>query len=264
MTRTLLLVAGPGRPALSADERIVAVLATPAGWLHALDLAGVLPSGDVAQLTATLTRAAPPAQLVYPLTDAAWRPQPALRAALQHGLAEVEGEEVGQLDLGAFAILEAATGTADRLAAALRPVQVGQQRYPRRVASPSLRLPALQPGAAEAARLASSLAWQPPQLTLIAPDGSRIPPWLGTAAPLRDATLALLSARHADVGPALRVGLREHAPDRVVIVGGNRALASAAAQALVAEGYHGLRSRSELEAVQASVVPLLRAIPASA
>jgi hypothetical protein len=264
VTRTLLLVAGPGRPELSADERIVAVLATPAGWLHALALAAVLSAPDVARLTASLAEGARPAQLVYPLTDAAWRPQPALRGALQHGLAEIEGEELGHLDLGAFAILEAADASAHRLAAALRPVQVGQQRYPRRVASPSLRLPALQPGAAEAARLATSLAWRPPQLTLIEPGGSRIAPWLETAAPLREATLALLSARHADLRPALRVGLREHAPDRVAIVGGNRALASAVAQALVAEGYHGLRSRSELEAVQASVVPLLSTVPAGA
>ena len=51
--------------------------------------------------------------------------------------------------------------------------------------------------------------------------------------------------------------MREYAPDVVLLPGPGATLGTACAQLIVAEGYRGIRSRTELEAVQAGPSPLL-------
>jgi hypothetical protein len=250
---------------LQADEaqrehRPVAIVADRGGWYAALTVAGVLSFADglhlVHELAAAEQQSAPVAQVVYPLTDAAWRPQPALRAALQAALRTVDGEATALLDLGAFGIVAGEQATIDRLLATLRPVQVADRRYPRRVASAGhARVAPLPPSVAEHLR---ALEWRPPQITLIDGRGARHTPWSADPADLRDYTLTTMPAEAFGFASALRVALREYAPDVVLLLGPGRSPASAVAQLVVAEGYHGLRTRAAYEADQRSATPLVQ------
>jgi hypothetical protein len=60
-----------------------------------------------------------------------------------------------------------------------------------------------------------------------------------------------------DFGLSVRVALREYAPERLVLPGPGNPLGSICAQILIAEGWRGIRSRPEFEAVQASDAPIL-------
>lgn len=244
--------------AAQQEHEAVAVVAEPAGWSAALVIAGVLSFVDglrlVHELAAVEQQSATVGQVVYPLTDAAWRPQPALRAALDAALGEVDGEASGLLDLGAFALLAGEAPTVDTLLAALRPVQVGDRRYPRRLAAAGHWLAALPPSVIEHA---TGLEWRRPRTTLIDGRGTRQTPWSADPAELRDYTLVAMRGQAFSFAAAMRVALREYAPDVVLLLGPGRSPASAVGQLVVAEGYHGLRTRATYEANQRSASPLV-------
>ena len=58
-----------------------------------------------------------------------------------------------------------------------------------------------------------------------------------------------------DFARAFRLALREYAPEVVLLPGPGASLGTACAQLIVAEGYRGIRSRTEFEAVQARSRP---------
>jgi hypothetical protein len=55
----------------------------------------------------------------------------------------------------------------------------------------------------------------------------------------------------------VRVALREHAPDLLVLTGPGNSLGGVCGQLVVAEGYRGIGTRAELEAAQAGPEPVL-------
>lgn len=240
------------------EHRSVAVLGSANGWYTALVVAGVLSFGDGLRLVHELAyteQQSPSSAVIYPLTDAAWRPQPALRAALDAALGAVDGELTALLDLGAFVVVGGSPDAIGRLIPKLRPVQIGEQRYPRRVAGTRLHGGTPLPEAS-VAHLAA-LDWRRPSVTLIDGRGARHTPWGADPAVLRDYTLNALRAEPYRFATGLRVALREYAPDGLLLLGPGRSLANGVAQAIVAEGYHGLRSRSAFEAMQRSTSPVV-------
>ena len=84
--------------------------------------------------------------------------------------------------------------------------------------------------------------WRTPGLTLIDPKGVRRTPWSTNLDALRAAALDGL-AETSRFATAVRVALREHAPDVLVVPGNGGILATVCGQLIVAEGYHGIRSR---------------------
>lgn len=242
------------------QHRPVAVLAAPTGWHAALAIAGVLSFRDgltlVHELAAVEHESSGGRQVVYPLTDAAWRPQPALRAALDAALLAVDGEAAALLDLGAFAVVAASQPVMDRLVPALRAVQVGERRYPRSVTDAAIDRPGPLPSSV-AERLAA-LEWRQPIVTLLDGRGVRHTPWAADPAELRDYTLNEMRRERFGFAAALRVALREYAPDVVLLLGPGRSPASAVGQLVVAEGYRGLRTRAAYEADQRSAAPLVQ------
>lgn len=244
------------------EHRPVAVVADPGGWYAALAIASVLSFGDglrlVHELAAAEQESAPVGRVVYPLTDAAWRPQPALRGALDAALETVDGEATAFLDLGGFALVAGRQPTVGRVLSALRPVQVGERRYPRPVAGAgSMGVGALTAAVVERA---AALEWRRPELTLIDGRGARHTPWSADPTELRDYTLTTMRHETFGFATALRVALREYAPDVVLLLGPGRSPASAVAQLVVAEGYHGLRTRAAYEADQRSAAPLVQRV----
>ena len=56
---------------------------------------------------------------------------------------------------------------------------------------------------------------------------------------------------------SLHVALREYGPDVVVLPGPGNSLGGICGQLIVAEGFHGLRSRSDFERAQQSETPVV-------
>lgn len=251
---------------IADDHEVVVVVASSTGWYTALAASGALGFDDAFRLVQEMAAAAEVplpddgrgAELIYPLTDEAWRPDPAAAVALETGIAKADGTAALAVDLGAFAVVAGTVAGVDGVAAALPSVTIAGRAFPLRLASGEGWHTPLRAAAAEAAagRL-EGLAWDRPNVTLIDGRGARFTPWSTDPAALAEQSLAGQAAATYDFAAGVRVALREYAPDVILLPGPGASLGAACAQVLVAEGYHGLRSRAEFEVAQASATPIL-------
>jgi [acyl-carrier-protein] S-malonyltransferase len=251
---------------IAQDHEAVVVTASSTGWYTALAAAGVLDFDDAFRLVQRMASAAdgalpdgqPAAELVYPLADEAWVSDPARAAALH---ASLDGNDDGAsiaVDLGAFALVGGSQSALDGLATRLEPANVGGRTFP-------LRLPVGDgwhtPLRAEHARAAATeltgLAWSTPSVTLVDGQGRRHTPWSADPAELARITMEELPVTRHDTATAVRVALREHAPDVLLLPGPGGSLGAACAHLVVAEGFRGIRSRDDFEGAQRSDAPIL-------
>lgn len=229
------------------DHDIVALLGCGAGWYAALGDSGVLSADEAGELAALEPAGA---ELIYPLTDAAWRPDPQLRANLDAAMIAADGQARLSVHLGAYALLVGTPSGIDAAAARLPEVRVGERRYPLRRPRSPLQRP-LHAGLLERMReRASGTSWQMPRLTLIDGRGIRHTPWSTDPAALRDDALGRRATETDDFAVAARVALREYAPDVIVVAGHDVILGAACGQLIVAEGYRGIHSRRAFNEAQ--------------
>ena len=251
---------------IADDHEVVVVVANSTGWYTALAASGALGFDDAFRLVQEMAAAAeaplagntPPAELIYPLTDEAWQPSPDQLDGLRDALGSVNGGAALAVDLGAFAVVAGTADGIDTLAARLPPVSMAERTFPLRLASADAWHTPLRAAAMEqAAERLDDLAWDRPNVTLVDGRGVRFTPWSTDPAELAEHTLRGQGSTTYDFATSLRVALREYAPDVVLLPGPGGSLGGACAQVAVAEGYRGLRSRSEFEAAQAGATPLL-------
>ncbi len=254
----IFLVSLLGGAAVPRDAEVVVALGSSLGWHTALAAAGALSFDDgfrLVQEIGLLQRegglARDGGQVLYPLTGPDWRPNPELAAFVRSALSKGNGEVHRSIDLGGYAVLAGTEPGVARLMEALPRTRVGERAYPLRLA---LQAPIHTPLAAEVARLArerlAGLEWRNPEVTLIDGRGARWTPWSTDPQALRDYTLGDQLTQPYQFATSLRVALREWAPDVLLLPGPGNTLGSICGQALVAEGYHGVRSRADFEAAQ--------------
>jgi len=251
---------------IAADHEVVAVVGDSMGWYTALAAAGALSLDDAFRLVQEMALLAeqplsddgPGGQVIYPLTDAAWKPDPTLAAAVEVALAAGNGSVHRSEELGGFAVLAGTETGIGRLLTALPPVTVGQRSFPLRLAlrGPD-HTPLVSHVAAAARRLLGDLEWQVPRVTLIDGRGARFTPWSTDPADLARYTLDEQVVTPYRFATALRVALREYAPDVVVLPGPGTSLGGICGQVVVAEGYRGVRSRAGFESIKAGRKPIL-------
>lgn len=252
------------------DHQIVAVAGNSLGWYTALAVAGALSFDDAYRLVQEVallqelpaeTDGGPGGQVIYPLTDAAWRPDAELEGVVGVALQEAEaagGRVFPSIDLGGYAVLAGDEAGVQRLLRALPPLRVGERLYPVRLAQHGPYHTPLVAHVAEAARGAlDGLEWRSPRLTLVDGRGARWTPWSTDPAALRDYTLGEQLTTPFDFASSVTVLLREHAPDLLVLPGPGNSLGGICGQLIVAEGYRAIRSRTEFEAAQASDRPVV-------
>ena len=254
----------------AADHRLTAVLGNSMGWYTALGVSGALRFDDAFRLVQEmailqqepLPAGGPGGQVIYPLTDAAWRPEPQLQAAVAAGLADSRSNGEGQIhasiDLGGYAVLAGDEKGIASLLARLKPVKLGERQFPLRLALHGpYHTPLVAHVAAKAQAQLGDLAWRAPAATLIDGRGARWTPWSTDPAALRDYTLGEQVTTPYRFATSLRVALREEAPDVLVLPGPGNSLGGVCGQAVVAEGYRGIRSREEFEEAQRSDTPVV-------
>lgn len=253
-----------------ADYQITAAIGNSLGWYTALAVGGALPFDDAFRLVqemailqqAPLPVGGPGGQVIYPLSDAAWRPDPALRAAVADVLADPavngDGHVHESIDLGAYAVLAGDEAGVARLMGRLAPVRVGERLFPLRLSQHGpYHTPLVAHVAAAARDQLSDLDWRAPAATLIDGRGARWTPWSTDPAALREYTLSEQVTTPFRFAVSVRVALREEAPDVLVLPGPGNSLGGICGQIVVAEGYRGIRSREEFEAAQRSDEPVV-------
>jgi [acyl-carrier-protein] S-malonyltransferase len=146
----------------------------------------------------------------------------------------------------------------ERLLGRLAPVRVGERMFPLRLSQHGPYHTPLVAHVADAAREAlGDLEWRAPSATIIDGRGVRWTPWSTDAAALRDYTLGEQVTTPFRFAVSVRVALREEAPDVLVLPGPGNSLGGICGQLVVAEGYRGIRSREDFEAVQRSEAPVV-------
>ena len=251
---------------IADDHEVVVVVASSSGWYTALAAAGALPFDDAFRLGAAMAEAAEaplpdgerPADLIYPLADATWMPDPELRAAVDGAVASSDGRLELALDLGAFAILSGTTAAIEDATTDLPEREVAGRTYPLRLGGGDAWHTSLRTAAvAQAIADLTGLTWQAPNVALVDGHGRRHTPFSSVPAVLAEHTLREQPVTTYDFAASFRVALREYAPDVILLPGPGSSLGAACAQLVVREGYRGLRSRADLEAAQRSPNPIL-------
>jgi len=251
---------------IADDHEVVVVVASSIGWYTALAASGALEFDDAFRLVQQMALAAEEplddeataAELVYPLIDDGWERDETRSGLIDAALSDAGEGAMRALELGSFSVISGTAGAVERVSASLPPVTMGGRSYPLRLASADAwHTPLRARSAANAAARLSDLAWERPKVTIVDGRGVRFTPLATDPARLAEQSLVGHAEAPYDFARAFRVALREYAPDVVLLPGPGATLGTACAQLIVAEGYRGIRSRTELEAVQTGPSPLL-------
>lgn len=230
---------------------IVAVTGNSMGWYIALACAGALDAMGgftVVNTMGTLMQdALIGGQLIYPCADEEWRVDPDRKAFLMSLIDRVPDLHLS-IDLGGMLVL---AGGAEALAEAESRLPPLDGRFPMRLANHAAFHTSLQiPVAAAGRRALGEDLFRAPRLPLI--DGRGVI-WERHASPvgaLRDYTLGHQVVEPYDFAAAIRTGVREFAPDRIILLGPGGTLGGSIGQTLITDGWRGLSSKTDFLARQ--------------
>lgn len=245
-----------------AEHDVVAVCGNSMGWYTALAVAGALEFDDgfrlVQEMAILQQEHAGGGQILYPQVDEDWAPDRALIENVRVALASSGGEAFPSILLGGQAVLAGTEAGIAHLLRALPRVKLGQNTYPFRLMGHGpYHTPLLEDVSSNARAKLGVLGFRAPEVTLIDGRGARFTPWSTDVDALREYTLGAQVVKPYDFGLSVRIALREFAPELVVLPGPGNPLGSITAQILIAEGWRGMHSRADFEAVQNSVTPVL-------
>lgn len=251
---------------IADDHEVVAVTASSTGWYTALAAAGVIGFDDAFRLVQAMGVAAEVplesgealAEIIYPLTDEEWQPADDRIDRLDAALDAAEPDAFVAVDLGGFVVIGGTSRAVDGVAETLPPVTVGRRTFPLRLATGDgwhtpLRAASIEAAAADL----GPITWERPNVTLIDGRGTRFTPWSTDPAELAEQSLRATGSSSYDFAAAMRVALREYAPDVVLLAGPGGSLGGACAQIVVMENYRGLGNRADFETAQAGPNALL-------
>jgi [acyl-carrier-protein] S-malonyltransferase len=235
--------------------QVVAVTGNSMGWYTTLACAGALTADagfNVVNTMGTLMhQMGTGGQVIYPVTGDDWVPDATRRAqvmgwAAEHGLAL-------SIDLGGMLVLAGA----DAALTAFTKAVPAQGQFPLRLPNhAAFHTQDMAPvAAAGQARLSPDLFTQP---TLPMIDGRGAIWWPGATQvdALYDYTLGHQVTEPYDLARAIRTAAVEFAPDLFIIPGPGTTLGGSVAQALIALGWQGLRSKADFQIRQQSA-PLI-------
>lgn len=236
--------------------RPVAVVGNSMGWYTALGYAGALSLPDCGRLVETMGSYQEGnvigGQILYPLVDEDWRPDPARIAAVNDAVASIP-DLFWSIRLGGQAVLGGTDAALERALVTLPIVVLGGTSFPFRLPLHSAFHTPLLAGTSSRARAdLADLGWRAPSLPLIDGSGRVWRPGISDPAALAEYTLGEQVMDVFDLAEALRVALREYAPQRIILPGPGSNLGGAIAQTLIRDGWAGLRSRGDFLARQVS------------
>lgn len=235
---------------------IVAVTGNSMGWYIALACAGAVTAAAGLAIVDTMGTLMHEhgvgGQLVYPVVGEDWRELPGRRGELIALLAEIDarpGHSASlSIDLGGMLVFAADEPGLAALVAALPPVG---GRYPLRLpCHAAFHSPLQEPVAIKGRDALREDLFAAPGVPLIDGRGQIWRPRETRPAELRDYTLGEQVVAPYDFARAVRTGLREFAPDVLIVLGPGTTLGGAVAQVLVAERWHGIADKAGFQSLQ--------------
>ena len=251
---------------INADKYdVVAVTGNSMGWYIALVCAGALDTQGGAQVINTMgsmmTEGLIGGQMIYPIVDERWHPdaQKISRVDQLMSRAEVDSEAELHISikLGGFVVL-GGNQAGLKLATEILPAE--QLRYPMKLYNhAAFHTPLLKSTSDEARTLLSSSLFGAPHTPIIDGQGHIWQPMSSDPDALYHYTLATQVYDHYNFTAAVQVGVKEFAPDRVVVLGPGNTLGGAVAQSLIQMQWRGLVDKESFIERQ-KVDPLIMAM----
>ena len=235
-----------------AKCEVVAVCGNSMGWYTALACAGaVSPEHGFAIADAMGINSGtgePGGQVLLTLVGDDWRPDPALRGEVERVLAQ--SGVFRSIELGGMLLVAGGERELDTLLAALPPMP---GRPPLRLAGHG---PFHTPLMAESSRRAlEQLApewFGPPRIPLIDGEGRIWRAKAVTPETMHRYTFTTQILEPYDFTRSLSVGIKEFAPDKIVLLGPGDTMGGAIGQVLVAERWLGIADKADFAARQAA------------
>jgi acyl transferase domain-containing protein len=246
--------------AARAEHEVACVAANSMGWYTALSVAGALSFDDgfrlVQEMSLLQEEHAVGGQIVYPRVDDAWRRDPERERAIADALDAAKGEAFRSIDLGGYVVLAGSDAALAALQRFLPAAKLGANAYPLRlIQHAAYHTPLVAPVAERALARLSRLEFRAPEIALIDGRGARFTPWSTDVAALARYTLAHQVVEPYDFTLSVRVALREHAPDRLVLPGPGNSLGGVCGQILALEGWRRIATKADFEREQAGAAP---------
>lgn len=236
---------------------IVAVTGNSMGWYIALACAGAVAPMDALHILNTtgtmMQEQAIGGQVICGFVDDDWLPVPGRREMLIGLTREIDDLYVS-IELGGMLVFGGSIEALDALEARVP----REGRFPLRLPGHAAFHTPLQRDIAQKARaaLAADL-FHTPQIPLIDGRGAVWTPYSADPRDMWDYTLGHQICACYDFTTAVRVGVREYAPDMVIVLGPGTTLGGATAQSLIAAHWQGWRSRGDFQKMQESAPRLI-------
>ena len=242
---------------------LVAVTGNSMGWYTALACAGALsPEHGLAVVNTMgghMHHDGVGGQAIYALVDEDWRAIPGRRGGLLGLIAELHAPPQRHIyvsiDLGGMLVV---AGDEAGLAAFQARAPAGPGRFPVTLQNhAAFHTPLLQPISQMALATLPRDWFEPPRLPMVDGRGAVWRPHATDLSELFDYTFGHQVVEPYDFTAAVRVSVREFAPDVLIVLGPGDTLGGAVAQSLIAAGWRGLDGKSAFQAAQAADPPLL-------
>ena len=239
-----------------AGATIAAVTGNSLGFYTALGASGALSLEDTARLVEEMASLQVEhgrgGQVIVPVAGEDWRTDEALRQSADDAVGS--GEAWLSVDLGSFRVLGAADPAA--LAGRLPKTRHGGREYPIVLHGHKAFHTPLVEAVAEAVRDSWSLDWRRPACHLLLGNGAIATPWSADPRALADYTLREQVVTPFRLAAAIRTGLRELAPDALVLASPGESIGGSLGAAILTEGFRGLDDREAFRRQQEDA-PLL-------
>lgn len=243
----------------------VAVCGNSMGWYSTLFVGGALEFGDALRVIDTMSKSQRHGvlggQIIIPFVDEDWRADRARRTEIETAVARVRDEghvAAISIELGGFLVLGGDDRGIQRLKDLLPLRKFGKRDYPFQLAQhAAFHTSLMTEHSALGMTELADLSWKRPELSMIDGRGHVFRPHATETESLRRYTFIHQALETYDFTTGVRVGLREFAPDVLLLLGPGDTLGGAIGQIIVREGWQGIRSREDFMNRQASDRPLL-------
>ncbi|HEX8639659.1 MAG TPA: ACP S-malonyltransferase [Allosphingosinicella sp.] len=251
---------------LSIDRErfdLVAVTGNSMGWYTTLPCGGAVTAEQGFRIIDAMGQHSqagePGGQVLLSLVDEEWREVPDLRASVLALAADIGSRPHARLfvsiELGGMIVF---AGDEAGLTALLAEAPPTPGREPMRLVNHGPFHTPLMQGSSDRATAALPAEWfGSPRLPMVDGRGHIWRRFASNPQALWHYTFVTQILETYHFTRAVQVAIKEHAPDRIILLGPGDTLGGAIAQALIAIQWHGMSSKSDFQEIQRSSEPIL-------
>ena len=234
-----------------AQYDIIAVTGNSMGWYTALACAGALTAQIGFEVVNTMGTIMQDyligGQLIYPIVDENWQEIAGAKDAVLEIIGRIDGLYLS-IWLGGLMVL---AGTDEALTAAEAALEPRQKRFPMRLGNHAAFHTELMQGNSDLGKMAlASDIFTQPKIPMIDGRGHVWMPQASDIDALHDYTFGHQVTQSYDFTRAVQTGLKEFAPDKIIVLGPGITLGGATAQSMLAIDWLGQATKTDFSTKQ--------------